>query len=404
MGMMIRIAWKNIWRNRLRSLVIILSTTIGVWSLIFLLSWVFGIINGYISKAVDYRLSHIQAHHPKFEEDREISYYFEKGELNGDLQDTLAGRTDRMVVSAMIQSPRATRGLLLYGVKPEAERSVTKMDKLMKEGQFLGTDTRNPIVISTSIAEKLKVGLRSKVVANFQDIDGNIAAGAFRIVGLFDSGDIKLDDFTAYVEKEDMARLTGLPESAAHEVAFRVIDLDAIPMAKKQIKEKWSDLLVEDYKEISPDIELFSSQIQMNVIIMTVIFMLALIFGIINSMLMAVLERVKELGMLMAIGMNKVRVFSMIVLETVMLSMIGVPLGLGIGYVTVYWMNDTGIDLSNWSEGLRQFGMSQMVYPELDPYYYGFVASAVAITSILASIYPSLKAIRLKPVEALRKI
>ncbi|MDX1685666.1 MAG: FtsX-like permease family protein [Saprospiraceae bacterium] len=402
--MMIRIAWKNIWRNRLRSLVIILSTTIGVWSLIFLLSWVFGIIDGYISKAVDYRLSHIQVHHPKFQEDGEIKYYFQKGDLSEGLRDTIVGRTDRMVVSAMIQSPRSTRGLLLYGVDPIDERSVTRLDELIKEGTFLNAETRNPIVISTSIAEKLKVSLRSKVVANFQDRQGNITAGAFRIVGLFDSGDIKLDDFTAYIQKSDLAKLTGLPEEAAHEVAFRIIDLDAIPSVKEEIKEAWPDLVVEDYKELSPDIELFSSQIQMNVIIMTIIFMLALIFGIINSMLMAVLERVKELGMLMAIGMNKIRVFSMIVLETVMLSMIGVPLGLGIGYITVYWMNQTGINLSNWSEGLRQFGMSQMVYPDLDPYYYGFVATAVAITSILASIYPSLKAIRLKPVEALRKI
>lgn len=400
--MILKIAWKNIWRNKLRSLVIILSTTIGVWSLIFLLSWLFGMVNSYISKAIDHKLSHIQLHHPSFGEDKEMSFAFPEIE---DIDDPkIVGVTNRIIASGMLQSPRATRGILVTGIDPVAEAAVTGLPELMTEGGFFDSDLRNPIVISASIAEKLKVRIRSKVVANFQDYNGNIAAGAFRVVGIFDSGDMKLDETVAFVKIDDLRRLTNIPEPLVHEAAIRLNDLDDIPVIQKELQSAHPDLLVENYKELSPDIELFSTQIQMNVIIMTVIFMLALIFGIINAMLMAVLERIKELGMLMAIGMNKGRVFFMIVFETLMLTMVGVPIGLMIGYGTVEWMNAKGIDLSNWSEGLRQFGVSQMVYPELDLYYYGFVAFSVAITAILAAIYPSYKAISLKPVDALRKI
>jgi ABC-type antimicrobial peptide transport system permease subunit len=132
--------------------------------------------------------------------------------------------------------------------------------------------------------------------------------------------------------------------------------------------------------------------------------MLALVFGIINTMLMAVLERYRELGMLMAVGMNKLRVFTMIVLETIMLAIVAVVPGLVLGYATVTYFGKNGIDLSAFSKGMQQFGMSDIVYTDLDPGFYVQLAMAVGITAVIGAIYPAYKAIRLKPVEAIRKI
>ena len=131
---------------------------------------------------------------------------------------------------------------------------------------------------------------------------------------------------------------------------------------------------------------------------------LALVFGIINTMLMAVLERIKELGMLMAIGMNKLRVFLMIVLESILLGLVAMPVGLLLGYITIEYVGANGIDMSMYAKGLANFGMSPIIYFELDPIVYLQVAVGVFLTAVLASIYPALKAIRLKPVEALRTI
>lgn len=137
---------------------------------------------------------------------------------------------------------------------------------------------------------------------------------------------------------------------------------------------------------------------------MTFIFMLALIFGIINTMLMAVLERMKELGMLMAIGMNKIKVFVMIVVETILLALIGGPIGMLLAWLTVAYTSRTGIDLSNFAKGLEGFGMSTFVKPSLLTSSYIIVAVAIMITAVLASIYPARKATKLKPVDALRAI
>ena len=132
--------------------------------------------------------------------------------------------------------------------------------------------------------------------------------------------------------------------------------------------------------------------------------MLALIFGIINTMLMAVLERYRELGMLMAVGMNKAKVFVMIMLETLLLGLISAPIGMLIGYLLVLMTRRNGINLSAYSDGMAEFGMSSMVYPSLETGVYWQLAIAVLLTTILGALYPAYKAIKLKPVEAIRKI
>jgi ABC-type lipoprotein release transport system permease subunit len=172
-----------------------------------------------------------------------------------------------------------------------------------------------------------------------------------------------------------------------------------------QLKAKFPDLLVQSYKEISPELDLFASQISMVSIVYISIFMLALIFGIINTMLMAVLERVRELGMLMSIGMNKSKIFIMIVLETVILGMAGTPVGLFISYLMVEYYGRHGLNLFFYSEkSMEQFGMSSFVYLKLNTSDYFILAVAVFITSLLASIYPAYKAINLKPTEAIKKL
>ncbi|NET35495.1 MAG: FtsX-like permease family protein [Cyanothece sp. SIO1E1] len=132
--------------------------------------------------------------------------------------------------------------------------------------------------------------------------------------------------------------------------------------------------------------------------------MLALTFGIINTMLMAVLERIRELGMLMGIGMNKLKVFMMIMLEAVFLGAVAAPIGLTLGFVTIYFLGSSGLDLSMYSDSLEMYGMSPIVYFDVPGKVYWQIPVFVACTAILAALYPAYKAIKLKPVEAIRKI
>ncbi len=405
--MLLNIAWRNIWRSKTRSLIVIGSIVIGIWALIFLLGFFRGQINNYISNIIENETSHIQFHQTAFKEDFEARLYIPNAiEIAEDLskQPQVQAVTARILLNGMISSSAAAQGVMVKGVAKDQENRVTRLEEKIIEGAYFQTDRKNQLLISQRLAAKLKVKLRSKVVLTFQNVNQDITTAAFRIVGIYKTVNKANDELFVFAQLPDLQRIAEMPQKSAHEIALLVHNFDSTESYASFLQTQYPKWDVENYKEISPDLELFNSQIKLNMRIMTTIFMLALIFGIINTMLMAVLERMKELGMLMAVGMNKIKVFMMVVLETSFISLIGAPIGMLLGYITLKYLNRVGIDLSNWSSAMEEFGMSSIVRPVANSETFMTVAVAVVITAILAAIYPALKAIKLKPVEALRKI
>jgi putative ABC transport system permease protein len=405
--MILKIAWRNIWRNKVRSLVVIFANIIGVISIIFLLAMVYGITDSYIENAIQKETSHIQIHDKKYPEEKEIKYFIPESESflkNIDSISSVKNSSIRSVINTMVSSGRVTKGIRVFGVHPDREKGVTGISGSMTEGVYLNDSSKKQIIISESLAEKLKIKLRSKLVITFQNIDNEIISNAFRVTGIFRSGNAMYDENTAFVNISAMNELLG-KDDIGHEAIIYLDNVGHLDTTLTQLKAKFPDLLVQSYKEISPELDLFASQISMVSIVYISIFMLALIFGIINTMLMAVLERVRELGMLMSIGMNKSKIFIMIVLETVILGMAGTPVGLFISYLMVEYYGRHGLNLFFYSEkSMEQFGMSSFVYLKLNTSDYFILAVAVFITSLLASIYPAYKAINLKPTEAIKKL
>jgi ABC-type antimicrobial peptide transport system permease subunit len=246
------------------------------------------------------------------------------------------------------------------------------------------------------------------MVLTFQGLDREITAAAFRVVGIFDTGNTPFDGGTVFVEREDLNRLiiaradtTTVQSDLVCEAALLLNDVNQVDTVAALLETALLGQEVKTYREVSPDLELYESQLPQVSMIYLVGILLALVFGIINTMLMAVLERIKELGMLMAIGMNKLRVFSMIVLETILLGIVATPIGLLLGYLTINYVRENGINMSAYSEGMASYGLSQVIYFDVEPGVYTQMAVGVFLTAILAAIYPALKAIRLKPIDAL---
>ena len=407
-------AWRNIWRSMTRSLVVMGAIAVGIWAALSLTGFATGMVKSYVNNAVQNIVSHIQVHQPEFLDENEVKYNIPDVaavEQAIRAEPGVKAVSVRSVVNGMISSSQGARGVSIKGVIPEEEARVDALDENIVEGDYFSGEGRNPILVSNELAKKLNVKVRSKVVLNFQDRGGSITAAAFRIVGIFDTGNNPFDLSHVFIRRSDLNGLL-IPaadsslavEGLAHEIALMVDDIRQVNLIAASLSSKFPNLKVQTYREISPDLELYEGQIKNISLIYLTVIMLALVFGIINTMLMAVLERIKELGMLMAIGMNKLRVFLMIVLESALLGLVAMPVGLLLGYITIEYVGANGIDMSMYAKGLESFGMSSIIYFELDPIVYLQVAVGVFLTAILASIYPALKAIRLKPVEALRTI
>ena len=392
------------------------AVVIGIWAAISLSGFATGMIKSYVNNAVQNIISHIQVHQPEFLEEYDVEYYLPDAPAVEQVirsEPGVKAVSVRSLSSAMISSAKGARGVRIKGIVPEDEAQVNALNENVKEGEYLSAEGKNAILVSVDLAKKLNVKVRSKVVLTFQGLDGEITAAAFRIVGLFDTGNNPFDEAYVFVRREDLNRLLEpidghkygvAPGALAHEIALMVDDVRSVDAVAARLREKLPGLDVETYRQLSPDLDLYEGQMTSISILYLTIILLALVFGIINTMLMAVLERIKELGMLMAIGMNKFRVFIMIVFETILLGLVAMPIGLLLGYLTISYVQSHGIDLSTYANALEDYGLSAVIYFEIEPVVYWQVAVGVFLTAILASIYPAWKAIKLRPVEALHKI
>lgn len=404
--MLVKIAWRNIWRNRSRSLVVIASIVVGIWALIFGTGFMNAFMVGYSADIIEHDISNIQIHNHDFKTDFDIKYTLENGiEKSDELRawDGVRATTTRIISNGMISAPQKSTGVQIRGIDIENEALVTGLDSMLIEGTYFEDVKRNPIIIGRKMAENLKVKLRSKVVLTFTDIDGNVTAAAFRVVGIVKSSSININEMYAFVQQEDISNLLMIGDQV-HEIAVLTEHQFDENILVDKYQKRYPDDLIETWRELAPELVFMEEAYGSMLYVLMAIIMIALVFGIVNTMLMAVLERTKELGILMAVGMNRLKVYLMIMIETVFLALIGAPIGLFIGYGTVSYYAHKGVDLSNYSKGLEAFGYSSILYPYLDNYVYPTVTIAVIVTAIIGALYPAWKAIKLKPVDAIHSI
>lgn len=400
------IAWRNIWRNRLRSLVVILATSLGLFGTLFILALSNGMIEQKIESSIIYEISHIQMHHPDFLQEQSPRFVIEDaGEITDNIRklEKVQAVCRRLKTTAMITTAANGTGVVIQGIQPGEEKKVSQLYSRVTEGDYFESASRTaPILISQKLAKNLKSRIGSKIVVTIQHLDGDIVYGLFRVVGIYKTSNTAWDEMNVYVRMDDLAGLIGFDSNDATEIAVLLRDSGDTDEVTDQIRQEFSGLSVLSWKKVQPFLVAMSSMMDQFMYWVLVIILFAVAFGIVNTMLMAILERVRELGMLMAVGMNRRRIFLMIMLETVFLSLTGGIIGMIISAITIKFTGVKGLNFSAIAEGFEEFGYSTLVYPTLYTSVYVVLTIMVILTGVLASIYPARKAMRFKPARAIR--
>lgn len=404
--MILKLAWRNVWRHKLRSMTIVASVVIGIVAGSFQISFYKSIADQRVRTAIEQEISHIQIHHPSFRKDLDIKYAIpEGGSVAEELRSVRGVKSvsGRIVVSGMIATPSGSSGVRINGITPADELNTTTLWKKITQGSYEALDSGSGIMISEKLAAKMKVRLRSKVVLSFQDKAGNIVSGAFRITALYRTANGPFDDINVYSSFKAINSLCG-ETGLVNEIALFLTSNEQLDDIARSISEKYPALSVERWMDVSPEVGLVVGSVDQYNNIIVVIIMMAISFGVVNIMLMAVLERTREIGMLMAVGMNKSRLFIMILFETLLLALTGCIPGLVISHIIISYFSVHGIDLSFAQAAYSSFGYESVTYPETDLSSFLRITIIVIITAVLSSLFPARKALKLKPAESIRKL
>jgi len=408
----LQMAWRNVWRNPRRTWLTVAAIAFACLVLVFMLSFQLGSYATMIDSSVKIEAGHLQVQAKGYQDDHEMRQVVEDPAAVDRVLDGIPqveAYTSRADAFAVLSSDERTYAGQVVGIDPVHEVKVSSLESLVRQGSFLSADDPDGALVGDLLANNLKIGLGDELTVIGQGRDGSVAATVLTVRGIFRSGIDELDRTTVEMPLASFQQVFTMGE-AVHQVVVTGKDLWSVPAIKQQLTAGLRDvdqsppLVALDWNQLMPGL-LQSIKVDL---VSGLIFYVALIFvvafSILNTFLMAFLERTREFGVMMAIGTPPGRLGRLLLLESLALTAVGIAAGIVLGSAVTLYFQAHGIDISGANELLDQFGISGRMYPQLS------VLSALAgpllvlVITGLAALYPALKIRRLRPVEAMRHV
>ncbi len=397
------LAWRNLWRNYRRTLIMLLAIAVGVWAMIFMTALLRGMVDNMVRTGISALPGHVQIHATAYRDDPSVTHSMPPPskpllDLLNDGQ--VLAWTGRIKVPAMISSEQDSRGVTLLGIDPRGEIALGFDSADIAEGRFLDGPDDGGIVIGKKLMQRLETRLGKRVVVMSQDPDNSIADRGFRVVGVFEADLENREESIIYAGREVIQSMLGVGTDIS-EIAILGHDYrepEALAASVRNIVPADQEVL--SWLKLDPYLSTMMQVMDGFVLVWMVVIFLALSFGLVNTLMMAVFERVREIGLMRALGMRPSAIIYQVLVESLMLLVLGLLAGNILAISTIVWLKD-GIDVSAVSEGLEMMGASSIMYPVLQYPDLLLANSVVIVLGIITSLLPAWRAAQYRPVEAL---
>jgi len=406
MNIQFQLAWRNLWRNPRRSIITLIAIIVSSVFLIFMASFQNGSYREMIKTAVG-TTGELQI---------QAKDYFKTPDIRKTIfdPDTLKQAalqlpgvqsvTTRAEAFALVSSDTQSAGVMIQGVEPDAEAAMSPLDDALKEGKWIQPAT-NEVVVGRALANHLQLKIGSDLVVIGQGYDGSAAASVFQVVGIFESGFMEADRNLIIVPIQTLQEVFCF-ENRVHRLVINGTDFSK-PDRIRDEAQTWLDTHGEPYvaytwAELIPGLNQTIKLDRMSAVIIYLVLLIIVAFSISNTFLMAIMERIYEFGVLLAIGTSRRRLLQMLFLETGMIALLGVVIGIGVGVAITAWFQHQGIDLGEASEMTKQYGIPSRLHPMLSPVTIFMGPTFVFIFTLISATYPIFRVRKLNPVSAMR--
>jgi ABC-type lipoprotein release transport system permease subunit len=401
-----RLAWRNLWRNHRRTFIMLAAIVLGSWAMIFMTALMRGMVTEVIKDGISALPGHVQVHHPKYRDDPSVANLIPipDSEMSAKFAAAgLKGWASRVRVPAVITSEYDSRGVTLLGIDPERERGLTFIDYDEIDGRFLESVDDPGIVIGRKLARTLETEIGKRIVIMSQDPDNEIADRGFRVVGLFTANVTAFEEAFVFAGKSTTQKMLRIGDRTSE--LFAVGDdyrnVDAVYSQVTELVD--AGVEVKSWFELDAYLGTMLKVMDGFLLVWVIVIFLALSFGLVNTLVMAVFERVREIGLMLALGMKPRNILGQIIIESLMLLTIGLVIGTALAWLAVQPIKE-GIDVSIVAEGMDMWGMSSVLYPELLLRDVILANVVVLVLGFFASLSPAWRAAHYEPVEAITKV
>ena len=404
---MLRLAWRNVWRNRRRSLINVGAMGFGLAAIMFGQSMMRSLQSQLIEKATGSFTGHVRIQRRDVDEPKFPDKFMKDPEpaaklLAADPRVLVWGR--RIHMTGLVSSPNMSLGALICAVEPDKENKITDMAGYLKEGHYLEPGTKG-IVMGKKIAGRLDVRVGEKVVLMAQAADGSMGAEAFRLVGIHETGSESFDGQMVWVPLAAMQELLGRP-GQANELAGKLKDIDDADAVASELDAKLGpgNVGAMSWKKIDKEIiGIQAFQDGLLTVVLGVVFIIVAL-GILNTQLMSLFERVREFGVLMAMGARPRWIVRLLIVESALLGLVGTAFGMAVGAALISHFGRYGLALPVGDAFKYFLPFPSVIFLRPSWAMHAFACATVFLVTLLATLPPALRAGRLKPSEALRHV
>jgi ABC-type lipoprotein release transport system permease subunit len=416
-GRLLQLAWRNLWRNPRRTLIAMTAIGLGYAMLLFVACLMAGLRQQMVESGTDLVLADVEVHVPGYYPDRPIQQTL--GGRNGtDVSALIAAITaDPRVQAAsprvygygLVSAPHQSAGAQLLGVVPDQEQKITVLQTRMVKGSYLTGRMPKGVVMGDKLAATIGVEVGSEIVLLTPAADGSTGNDVYTVAGMFHTGLDAMDRGLVLMSLVSLQELLRLPPGRIHEVGIKLHNIATATTTATALELQLGEILpvrVRAWPELAPEL---ADYVQFNrriTFILFSIFFLLAVMGIVNTMLMAIIERTRELGMLMAVGMRPDQVVSLIVAEAASLAGASLVLGGALAVPLLWYLQIHGLNMGGNGGGVSLAGVvvGPLWYGRQDFTVYTQAALGLAVTALVSALYPALRAARFSPAEALRKV
>lgn len=404
---MLPLAWRNLWRHPRRTWLTGAAIAFSTTLLVFMITLQLGAYDMLIENNLRMFIGQMQV---------QRDGYLDKPQMRLTVSNarTLAERLARdggmpaVAVRAhgfaLAASEARSYGVPVVGVEPDKEPAVSAIPGLIKHGRYLSTADAQEVVVGSALARNLKIAVGDELALLGSARDGSGVATVVQVVGVFETGIADIDRQLVQMPLPSFQDAFAMGEEA-HTLVMAGLALEHIPEAKARVKALLpaeAGLVVRDWQELIPGLQ---QLIQVDMVqnwFLYISLIVIVTFSILNTFLMSVLERTREFGILLALGASPLRVGSMVMLESGLLTALGLAAGMAVGGGLALYFYIHGFTFPGLKEVHAQFGGTGVVTPKLSPVTLTLGPAIILLATLCASLYPVLRIRRLEPVEAIR--